>query len=82
MKSVLTDIREEGRKQGREQGRKQGRKQGREQGREQGRAEGEAAAIRRLALNMIHDGTYTDEQIARVTELTPDEVNALRAHAA
>ena len=60
----------EARKEGRKEGRREGRKEGRKEGREEGRRE--------VIINMYRKG-YTLEQIAGVTEKSPEEIKAVIA---
>ena len=57
---------------------RRGLEHGHQQGLQQGLKEGEQAAMLRLARNLLDLGVLTDEQIARATELTLEEVRALR----
>ena len=50
-----------------------------EEAREEGREEGRDEAHQATALNLLRLGVLTAEQIARVTELTVAEIEALRA---
>ena len=82
--AVMTFERQQGRAEGKaeglEQGRAEGKAEGLEQGRaeglEQGRAEGEHLAQLRMVRRMKEAG-LSAEQIARMTGLTMDEVEAL-----
>ena len=69
MEQGLAQGREQGLAQGRELGLAQGRELGLAQGREQGRIEAMASLVR----NMLGNG-MTVEQVARLTQLTEDEV--------
>ena len=77
-KLVIGEYHEQkGFKEGLEQGRAEGREQGRAEGREQGRAEGGKERALNSARNMLARG-YEVSEIAEVTELTPEEINALQ----
>lgn len=69
----LAQGREQGLVQGREQGLAQGREQGLAQGLAQGREQGRIEAMASLVRNMLGNG-MTVEQVARLTQLTEDEV--------
>ncbi|SDD62272.1 AbrB/MazE/SpoVT family DNA-binding domain-containing protein [Rhodospira trueperi] len=58
---------------------RRGLEHGLQQGLQQGLKEGGQAVMLRLAWNLLDLGVLTDEQIARATELTLEEVRALRA---
>ena len=60
-----------------QKGFKEGLEQGRAEGREQGRAEGGKERALNSARNMLARG-YEVSEIAEVTELTPEEINALQ----
>ena len=66
----------EGLEQGRAEGLEQGRAEGKAEGLEQGRAEGEHLAQLRMVRRMKETG-LSAEQIAEMTGLTMDEVEAL-----
>lgn len=69
----LAQGREQGLAQGREQGLAQGREQGLAQGLAQGREQGRIEAMVSLVRNMLGNG-MTVAQVARLTQLTEDEV--------
>ena len=73
MEQGLAQGREQGLAQGREQGLAQGREQGLAQGLAQGREQGRIEAMASLVRNMLGNG-MTVEQVARLTQLTEDEV--------
>ena len=60
-----------------QKGFKEGLEQGRAEGREQGRAEGGKERALNSARKMLARG-YEVSEIAEVTELTPEEINALQ----
>ena len=68
--------REEGRAEGREEGRAEGREEGRAEGREEGRAEGRAEERREMARKLRATG-MSIAQIAQVTSLSEEDINAL-----
>lgn len=80
--SFMKAAHEKGLKEGLEEGRKkghdEGRKEGRKEGRDEGRKEGQLQARRELAHRLIEQSGFDDAAIARLTELTEDEVRQLR----
>jgi predicted transposase/invertase (TIGR01784 family) len=70
--SLLHEARQEGRLEGRQEGRQEGMKEGWEGGMKNGQ--------RLAATNLIQSGMFSDNaQIAQITGLSPEEVQALRA---
>jgi len=58
---------------------REAREEGREEGRLEGREEGRRAVARETARNLIALGLLTDAQIAKATQLTVEQVVALRS---
>ena len=77
MCQIIDKIRKEGRREGRAAGRKEGRREGRAAGRKEGRAEAIDNTLK--AIGLIKAGKYTLEEIASLSGLPVDKVEALQA---
>ena len=74
------EAREEGLAEGREEGREIGRAEGREEGRATGIAEGKKENAVETAKNLLKLNILTDSQIAQATQLTVEQVVALKTN--